>query len=102
MVIIEEDGSLLFRITLPEAREVLVVGAFSGWHEQQYPMMRQNDGAWVCAIDVGPGEYLFRYLVDQHHWILDDLTPATDPQPEWGKSRICRPLLYQTPDSLAA
>lgn len=71
MVSVESGGRLLFAVHAPEAASVLVVGAFTGWHEQRIPLAPYPDGWWRAEIDPGPGEYLFRYLVDGSEWALD-------------------------------
>ena len=64
MVQLEPDGRLVFSLDAPEAREVLLLGAFRGWHVERLPMERDPDGRWHLELDVAPGEYLFRYEVD--------------------------------------
>ena len=49
------DGRLIFTIEAPDASKVELVGAFHAWHEQNYPMTRDEDGTWTTAIDAGPG-----------------------------------------------
>lgn len=97
------DGMLVFEVHAPDAVSVEVVGAFHAWHEQHYPMTRQDDGTWTASIDAGPGEYLFRYLVDGQDWMLDDSPHGTVVAGSGDrKSRAWRPPLRLDPDSLAA
>jgi 1,4-alpha-glucan branching enzyme len=71
MVSIEHDGSIVFAVECPWASTVEVVGAFEGWHEQRHSMRLDDDGLWRIRLDLKPGEYLFRYLVDGRLWALD-------------------------------
>jgi len=64
MVQLEPDGRLVFSFTAPDAKEVLLLGTFHGWHRERLPMHRSPSGDWTIELDVTPGEYLFRYEVD--------------------------------------
>lgn len=109
MVVIEADGRITFTIRRPDASSVTLVGAFGGWDEQYVPMERVtcveegSDGLWRVQIDPGRGEYLFRYLVDDRQWVLDEeahgICRTTDGRM---KSRVWRPPHTREPDALAA
>jgi 1,4-alpha-glucan branching enzyme len=67
MVQIEPDGRLAFSLAASEtteAREVLLVGAFHGWHLERIPLERTAEGGWIVQLDVPPGEYLYQFQVD--------------------------------------
>jgi 1,4-alpha-glucan branching enzyme len=72
MVTLEQDGRLVFRAYAPDATKVEVVGAFNGWGEQRLPMAPGFGGVWQLELTPGPGEYLFRYLIDGLRWAVDD------------------------------
>ena len=97
------DGRLLFTVHAPDATQVDLVGAFHGWHEQQFPMERGEDGTWRLELDVGPGEYLFRYLLDGRQWVLDEEAHGVHRCTSGRKkSRAYRPPLRIEPDTIAA
>jgi 1,4-alpha-glucan branching enzyme len=103
MVSYNGEGRLVFEVQAPEAEKVELVGAFHGWHEQCYPMVREDDGRWTISIDAGPGQYLFRYLIDGERWVLDEDAHGTVRTADGSeKSRAWRPPLRLDPDSLAA
>jgi len=64
MVTREVNGKTEFRFFRPDAREVYLVGEFNGWHPSVLPMVRQDDGHWVCHLRLPDGVYQFRYLAD--------------------------------------
>jgi len=103
MISIELDGSIVFELDRPDAKRVELVGAFHGWHEQRLPMTRSEDGLWRLRLELDPGEYLFRYLVDERTWALDPaahgIRRTLDGVP---KSRAWRPPLRLDPGALAA
>lgn len=67
-----------FQFYAPDASSVVVVGEFNGW--QPIPMNKARKGMWKLTLDVPPGTYQFRYLVDNHYWANDESTP-TVPNP---------------------
>lgn len=103
MVNLDLDGTIVFQLVMPDAECVEVIGAFEGYDERTYPMLRGPGGEWRLTIDPGPGEYLFRYRVDGRIWMLDEqahgICEAADGVE---KSRVWLPPLRLDPDSLAA
>lgn len=62
---IEWDGRVVtFHLTGVEADQVFLVGDFNGWNERSHPMVKVGDRHWVLMLDLPPGEYEFKYLVD--------------------------------------
>jgi len=72
MVSIDDIGMLTFTLRSPGAERVELIGTFSGWHEESWPMERGSDGTFVVTLDPGPGEFFFRYRIDGVHWRIDD------------------------------
>lgn len=71
MVIREHTGRHLFRVYLPEARVVELVGSFTDWRARPIRMLREPSGWWVARLGLKPGDHLFSYLVDQTAWVAD-------------------------------
>ena len=71
MVISENGRTHLFRVYLPEARGVELVGTFSGWCAQAIPMRREGAGWWVARADLNAGDHDFSYLVNGSAWLAD-------------------------------
>lgn len=52
--------------TLPghtDAEAVALYGSFNNWIQTKNYCGRQGDG-WICRIDLAPGKYTYRFLVD--------------------------------------
>lgn len=64
-------GSTRFRVFLPHASRVELVGTFTNWRENAIDMTRQHPGWWELDVDVPDGEHQFCYLVDGHLWLAD-------------------------------
>lgn len=48
----------------PEAKSVLLAGAFNGWAGEGAPLTRSGDGRWTTTLLLQPGTYEYRFIVD--------------------------------------
>lgn len=60
-----------FRVYMPDASDVRLVGTFTGWRDGAILMTRDDQGWWHTECDLGAGEHEFQYLVDSEHWLAD-------------------------------
>ncbi|GBR77392.1 PKD-domain containing protein [Candidatus Termititenax dinenymphae] len=51
-----------------EARDVKIAGAFNDW--QPLPLQKNKNGQWETAIELNPGQYEYKFIVDGN-WITD-------------------------------
>lgn len=63
-----------FQFYFPQAKRVSVIGDFNDWFGDQNPMERDGRGIWRTKIELGPGEYHYRYLIDNSFELNDPLT----------------------------
>jgi chromosome partitioning protein len=62
---------VMFALDTPDAREVRVTGEFTNWSREGLPMEKDKaDGMWKAVVDIAPGEYEYRFIVDGV-WIRD-------------------------------
>jgi len=59
-----------------DAEAVAIYGSFNNWIQTKNYCAREGDG-WVCRIDLPPGKYTYRFLIDGA-----DLTDPTNPNTE--------------------
>lgn len=71
MVISDSTGQQTFRVYLPEARSVELVGSFTDWRVRPIPMLREPSGWWTARVPLAAGDHLFSYLVDGSVWLAD-------------------------------
>ncbi|MBY0313866.1 MAG: hypothetical protein K2W85_17510 [Phycisphaerales bacterium] len=71
MVICESGNRHTFRVYLPEARSVQLVGGFTDWRTNPARMTREHTGWWTITMDLPPGDHDFSYLVDETQWVAD-------------------------------
>ena len=58
------------------ARVVAVAGNFNDWNQSQVLCGKEGDD-WVCRIDLAPGKYTYKFIIDGD-WILDPANPDTE------------------------
>jgi 5'-AMP-activated protein kinase regulatory beta subunit len=48
----------------PTAHEVYVAGTFNDWNPKATPMLQDGAGPWVAKLNLLPGQYEYKYVVD--------------------------------------
>ena len=71
MIIESPDGTVSFRLYLPNAKAVQILGDFTGWNASPIPMHAARGGWWEARASLPPGDYLFSYLADGERWLPD-------------------------------
>ncbi len=70
-------GNTTFRLDgHSDASIVVLTGTFDEWNQSQLVFGREGD-AWVCRIDLDPGVYQYKFIVDGN-WLLDPSNPQTE------------------------
>jgi 1,4-alpha-glucan branching enzyme len=64
-----KEKTVEFRLSMPEARGVCVVGSFNNWDTKQTPMQKDVTG-WKATIPLAPGRYEYRFVADGQ-WLSD-------------------------------
>ena len=69
-------GNTTFRLKGHEDASVVVLtGSFNEWNQSQLLFGREGN-EWVCRIDLDPGVYRYKFIVDGD-WLLDPSNPDT-------------------------
>lgn len=53
-----------FSIQAPAAMSVQLVGDFTHWQKEPISLQKGESGVWSTAVDLEPGTYHYRFLVD--------------------------------------
>ncbi|HHS50061.1 MAG TPA: hypothetical protein ENN07_02985 [candidate division Zixibacteria bacterium] len=83
------DGGILFRYQNPAARQVQLCGNFNNWCgtkdtggilDPSIGIMTDadGDGIWEIVVDLPPGRYQYKFVVDRVSWTMDPSNPDTD------------------------
>ena len=63
---------ITFQIHSPDADEIYLCGSFNDWDPTARPLRQQKDGKWKTTINLEPGVYEYRFVVDGN-WQNDPL-----------------------------
>ena len=55
---------VVLKVRAPGARDVVLTGDFSGWAPGMVRLDRAAGGAWSGTLELAPGEYQYRLIVD--------------------------------------
>jgi chromosome partitioning protein len=58
------DKSVKFVTLYPRAKTVQIAGDFNNWQPQQTTLQPSKDGKWELAMELAPGKYRYRMVVD--------------------------------------
>lgn len=47
-----------------DATNIFLAGTFNDWNPQSTPMKRASNGAWQIALELPPGRYEYKFVVD--------------------------------------
>jgi 1,4-alpha-glucan branching enzyme len=76
-----------FRLTAPNATEVLLVGDFTQWERQPKPMEKGRDGMWTTTVELTCGRHSYRFIVDGE-WRDDPECAMRAPNPYGGQDMV--------------
>lgn len=63
-----------FELDAPAAKQVYLAGEMTNWDREKRRMGRDSDGRWRTTVDLGPGEWIYKFVVDGK-WIADPVGP---------------------------
>ena len=64
-----KEKTVEFRLSMPQARTVCVVGTFNNWDTKRTPMKKDATG-WKANVPLAPGRYEYRFVADGQ-WLSD-------------------------------
>jgi hypothetical protein len=74
---LQPDGTYLFQADAPDARNVEIMGDFTGW--KAVSMRREANGLWTTTLVVAPGTHHMNVRLNQGAWLVPPgVPPASD------------------------
>lgn len=68
-----------------------VAGSFNDWNATEFPMSDEDgDGTWTTTVTLPPGEYEYRFVIDQNTWLEDPNSEEFAENPFGGKNSLIR------------
>jgi 1,4-alpha-glucan branching enzyme len=81
----KQSRTTRFACRAPAAQLVFLAGSFNGWKPDATPMVKDAEGNWSVAVDLEPGRYEYKFVVDGN----------------WCCEPGCDDRTYQGPDCVA-
>jgi 1,4-alpha-glucan branching enzyme len=75
---------------VPEAKRVCVAGSFNNWQPNAAPMQQEAEGLWTLDLELPPGTYQYRFVVDGCRWCSDPKATDTVPNPFGDSNAVLR------------
>ena len=60
----EELKKVNFTLLDPDAQNVSLAGDFNDWNANSHLLQKVSNGTWEINIDLNPGKYEYRFIVD--------------------------------------
>ncbi len=71
MIVIGNEGTVDFKVFLPHAAKVDVMGDFTDWGRSRLKMTREYPGWWKASTKVPKGAHSFCYVIDDAIHLAD-------------------------------
>lgn len=68
-------GGIEFTYTDPYAGSVNLAGDFNNWSMNAEPLTMDAEGVWRVVVDLAPGTYEYKFVVNGSDWIADPDNP---------------------------
>ena len=78
-----------FVLNAPQAKSVKIAGSFNNWAPTNDYLMTQNeDGKWYKVLSLAPGEYQYKFVIDDEIWVEDENNYRVKFDPYYGKNSV--------------
>jgi glycosidase len=72
----QEDGAVRFDFdSAAPVRSVALAGTFNSWVGDACMLERVSPTRWTCALPLGAGRHLYKFVIDGEQWIPDPANP---------------------------
>lgn len=73
---VEDNTYVVIRFYAPKARYVFIAGSFNNWSTNTTECYSAGDGWWEAYLELSPGVYQYKFVVDGKDWFVDPNAPA--------------------------
>ncbi|HXX64572.1 MAG TPA: carbohydrate-binding module family 20 domain-containing protein [Bacteroidota bacterium] len=74
-----DPAGVRFRFVDAKAHSVTVAGDFNSWSKDDSPLVRDSAGNWTVVVQISPGAYQYKFVVDGVAYVNDPANPALVP-----------------------
>ncbi|MGC8820622.1 MAG: glucodextranase DOMON-like domain-containing protein [Fervidobacterium sp.] len=73
---IEDNTYIVIKFYKPDAKYVFIAGSFNNWSMSDTECYSSGDGWWEAVLELTPGVYQYKFVVDGKDWVADPNAPA--------------------------
>lgn len=70
-IFVDEEGYIVIRYYNPDAEYVMIAGNFNDWDPESLEMYEIGDGWWEAVLELKPGVYQYKFVVNGEDWVSD-------------------------------
>jgi len=82
-----KSGNVEFSFNAPDAASVFLAGDFNEWNSSDNPLENDN-GTWKLSLDLDPGKYMYKFVVNGTDWKPDPNNPETEDDGYGGENSV--------------
>ncbi len=64
-----DSGKIRFTVEHTAAQSVSLAGSFNNWNKDELPFQKDEMGVWQTSLELGPGAYEYKIVVDGETWL---------------------------------
>lgn len=83
-----EKQDVTLELDWPDARTVHAAGQFNEWGADDIELEKGDDGIWRVTLNLEPGTYTYKFIIDGRDWIPDPANPDQVPDPYGGHNSV--------------
>lgn len=83
-----EKLDVTLELDRPDASSVHVAGQFNEWKADDVELEKGDDGIWRVTLNLEPGSYTYKFIVNGQDWIEDPANPDKVPDPYGGSNSL--------------
>ncbi|SHH56867.1 isoamylase early set domain-containing protein [Thermosipho atlanticus] len=87
-IFVDGEGYVVIRYYNPEADYVMIAGDFNDWDPESLEMYEIDDGWWEAVLELDPGVYQYKFVVNGEQWVEDPNAFAYAPDGFGGKNSV--------------
>lgn len=81
-------SNVTFSYVDPAAKSVAVAGEFNKWSMKANPLQKDASGIWTATLQLKPGRYQYKLVVNETDWVVDPANPETAKDPDGNENSL--------------
>ena len=83
-----EKLEVTLEVDSPDAKTVHAAGQFNEWKADDVELEKGDDGIWRATLNLDPGTYTYKFIIDGQDWVEDPGNPDKVADPYGGNNSL--------------